>query len=159
MLPAHSKDFEKIIAFVALAASITCMVVRWVWERASKTSPDPWPYEIDRAVKAKDAIPVCVNCLYPQIDRDWFCPHCGFPTGDYVAVMPYLQIFVVGEALRKGVIGPPERRIGVQAFLIVFAVAEYAFFAPVYWFWMLRRALGRPICVERREPIEVEENA
>lgn len=106
---------------------------------------DPWPAEVDAAVKAPSAVPLCTNCLYPQEHHRWFCPHCAFPTGDYVPLMPYLQIFVVGEVLRQGVSGPPERRPGVQAFLVLYSLTEYAFFAPLYWFWMLRRAQGKPL--------------
>jgi hypothetical protein len=120
--------------------------------------PDPWPSEIDAAVRSPVAVPLCVNCLYPQEGHRWFCPHCGFPSGDYIAAMPYLQVFVAGEALRKGVMGPPERRVGVRVFLVVLSIAEYAVFAPVYWYWMIRRAQGKPICEERREAIMFEEN-
>jgi hypothetical protein len=73
-------------------------------------------------------------------------------------MMPYLQIFPVAEVLRRGVMGPPERRTGVQVFLIILSLTQYAMFAPVYWFWMARRASGRPICYEQRKdiPDEVE---
>lgn len=121
--------------------------------------PDPWSAEIDAAAKDSAAVPLCLNCLLPQAPHRWFCPQCGFPTGDYVPLMPYLQVFMVGEVLRRGVSGPPERRVGVQVFLMVYSVTEYAVFAPIYWFWMLRRAEGKPICTERREPSEIEENA
>ena len=72
--------------------------------------------------------------------------------------MPYLQIFVLAEVLRRGVTGSPERRIGVQVFLALLSITQYAVFAPVYWFWMFRRAQGRPICHEPVFPVE-EENA
>ena len=60
--------------------------------------------------------------------------------------MPYLEIFVVAEVLRRGVSGAPERRVGVQVFLVLLAAVKYVAFAPVYWFRMLRRTRGRPIC-------------
>ncbi len=72
---------------------------------------------------------------------------------------PYLQIFLIGDLLRKGVLGPPERRIGVQLFLVVYSFGNYAVFAPVYWYWMVRRAQGKPICVECRRAIKFEESA
>lgn len=120
--------------------------------------PDPWPAEIDAAVKDPAAVPLCCNCLYPQEANPWRCPHCGFPVGEYVALNPYLQLFLVGEVLRKGVIGPPERRVGVQVFLVVFSLGQYAVFAPIYWYWMVRRAQGKPICAERRREIKFEES-
>ena len=117
---------------------------------------DPWPAEIAAAVKDPAAVPLCYNCLYPQEETLWRCPHCGFPVGEYVPLNPYLQLFLVGEVLRKGVMGPPERRVGVQAFLVAFSFSQYAFFAPVYWFWMVRRALGKPISTENRTEIAFE---
>ena len=133
----------------------------WMLRRAfaEGSRPNPWTAEIEAEVQDRTAVPLCTNCLFPQEQHRWFCPHCGFPTGDYVALMPYLQIFVIGEALRRGVVGPPERRIGTQVFLAIYAVSKFSVFAPLYWFWMLRRAIGKPICVECREPITIEESA
>src|SRR5215203_3437622 len=99
-----------------------------------RAHPDPWPPEVDAAIKDPCAEALCISCLYPQELHQWFCPHCGYPTGDFVPVMPYLQIFPVAEVLRRGVIGPPERRVGVQLFLIVLSITQYAVFAPLYWF-------------------------
>jgi len=120
--------------------------------------PDPWSAEIDAAVKDPNAEALCVSCLFPQAPHSWFCPHCGYPTGDYVPMMPYLQIFVVSEVLRRGVSGPPEQRAGTQVFLALFSATQYAVFAPVYWFWMLRRAQGKPLSTEHVVYVE-EENA
>jgi hypothetical protein len=72
---------------------------------------------------------------------------------------PYLQIFLIGDTLRKGVLGPPERKTSAQLFLVAFSLSQYAVFAPLYWFWMIRRAQGKPICAERRRPIEFDETA
>lgn len=126
---------------------------------AEASHPNPWPAEIEAAVRDPAAVPLCTNCLSPQELHRWLCPHCGFPSGDCVAVMPYLQIFVAGEALRQGVMGPPERRTGTQVFLVIYALSQFSVLAPIYWFWMVRRALGKPICVERRAPIANEETA
>lgn len=59
--------------------------------------------------------------------------------------MEYLNVFVIGELMRRGVSGAPEPRVGVQAFLVVVAAIQYVFLAPLYWFWMWRRACGSPI--------------
>jgi len=126
--------------------------------RALRTPrPDPWPAEISAAVNAKSAVPLCPNCLLPQEPHPWFCRQCGFPTGDFVALNPYLNIFVVGEVLRRGVLGAPERRLGTQLFLIVFSASQHAVFAPAYWFWMWRRSCGRPIGEERRDVFAIDE--
>jgi hypothetical protein len=108
--------------------------------------PDPWPPEVDATVRARDARPLCLNCTYPQEERRWFCPNCGFPAGEYVATMPYLYIFLLGEGMRRGVTGPPERNLPRTLFYVLFSASQYSVFAPVYWFWMTRRADGHPIC-------------
>ncbi len=70
----------------------------------------------------------------------------------------YLSVFVVGELVRQGVSGPPERRRGVQAFLIVLGVVHYSVFAPVYWYWLWRRARGRPISSGARPSLPTDED-
>lgn len=117
---------------------------------------DPWPAEVEAEVRRADAVPLCPNCLAPQGPHPHFCPHCAFPTGDRVAAMHYLSVFVVGELVRQGVSGPPERRRGVLTFLIVLGVVQYSVFAPVYWYWLWRRARGRPICNGQRQPLPDE---
>lgn len=121
--------------------------------------PDPWPAEIDAAVRDPAAVPLCVNCLHPQDGHWWFCSNCGSPTGEFVATMPYLYIFQQGEFFRRGVMGAPERRKDVLFFQALYAAANYSFFVPLYWFWMVRRAQGRPICEERRREMQFEESA
>jgi hypothetical protein len=124
-------------------------LARWL-RRALTPTPDPWSAEVTTQVNSDSAVPLCPDCLLVQGPNRWFCPRCGFPTGDYVAVMPYLQVFVVGELFRRGVSGLPERRKGVQCFLVIYSLCEYTIFAPVYWFWMYRRSRGGPICVRLR---------
>ena len=119
--------------------------------------PDPWPTEIDRAVRDPQAEALCLHCLFPQGPHPRFCPHCGIPTGHFVALMPYEKIFVLEEVLRRGVMGPPQKRVGAQLFLVALSTIQYAVFAPIYWFWMLRRAQGRPICPEVGTHFENEE--
>jgi len=134
-------------------------LARWLRRLWSEFPPDPWPKDVDAAVRSSEAVPLCIDCLYPQEAHRWFCPHCGKPTGDYVALMPYLQVLVMGELFRSGVLGPPERRRGAQIFLVVYSAAQYGVFAPLYWFWMLRKAQGEPICQEVRKDLPfAEEN-
>jgi hypothetical protein len=73
--------------------------------------------------------------------------------------MPYVTLFLDGELFRRGVMGPPEKRKVVLIFFVVYSVASYAFFAPLYWFWMIRRAQGKPICYEREWDFDIEESA
>jgi hypothetical protein len=127
--------------------------------RLLQPAPDPWPADVAERVREKSAVPLCLNCLFPQGPHTWFCPSCAFPTGDYVVLMPYLQNYAVGEVLRRGVSGPPERRRSVQLFLVVYSICEYAIFAPLYWYWMLRRARGKPIATEHRPELILDETA
>lgn len=136
----------------AFSGALTMAVRRWL-----TPPPDPWPAEVASAVNSNAAAPLCTNCLAEQPPHRWFCAHCGFPNGDQIAVMPYLHVFVIGEALRKGVMGPPEKRRGVQLFLVLMSLAEYSLFAPVYWYWMYRRAVGRPINEERRPELTLDD--
>lgn len=120
----------------------------------SAPHPDPWAPEVDAEVKAPSAVPLCISCLSPQPPHRWLCQCCGFPTGDFAPMMHYVQIYALGDLLRRGVTGAPERKIGVQVFLVLLATSQYGIFAPVYWYWMLRRARGRPI---RAEPVLINE--
>ncbi len=121
--------------------------------RAEHAMVDPWPADVDAAVRRPEAVPLCVNCLCPQGPHPHFCPHCAFPTGDRVALMHYLNVFVIGELVRQGVSGSPERRGGVQAFLVALGAVQYTFLAPVYWYWLWRRSRGQPICRGDRPPL------
>jgi hypothetical protein len=120
---------------------------------------DPWTREIDDAVHARDAVPLCVDCLCPLEGHHWFCPHCGFPAADCVMIMPYLQIFPVAEVLRRGVMGPPENGFAKKFGFVILSLAQYSVFAPIYWYWMARKAGGRPICQAKRHDLKFEEEA
>jgi hypothetical protein len=125
---------------------------------AHEHRPDPWPEEVDREIRRPDAQPLCLRCLSPQerIPQRWFCPHCAYPVGHYNILMPYLDIFVIGALVREGVIGQPEKSKFRIFSAFVFSVMEYAMFAPLYWLWMIRKALGRPICADVRPPPVVD---
>lgn len=72
--------------------------------------------------------------------------------------MPYLQNFAVGEFFRRGVMGPPEPRLGIQVFLTIYSMSQYSIFAPVYWYWMMCRSLGKPIATEHRPELVPNED-
>ncbi len=112
--------------------------------------PDPWSREVDEAVRRPEAHPICPNGLRPQNQHFWFCAHCGFPGGDCLTMMPYLQNYSLGEVLRRGVIDSQERRKGVLLGFVMLSSIHYLVFAPIYWFGMYRKATGHPICEEKR---------
>jgi len=125
----------------------------------TKAQPDPWSREIDVAVRSREFPPLCLNCTYPQEGHQWFCPNCGFAAGEFVTTMPYLYIFALGEVMRRGVIGPPERSFARTATYVLLSAFEYTVFAPVYWFWMVRKARGNPICRSCGREFEFDEPA
>lgn len=112
---------------------------------APHPTPDPWPEELDQAVRSREAVPICTNCLHPQPAHRWFCPYCHFPTGEYVHLMPYLYVFTWGELLRRGVFGPPEKGAFRKWGLVIYSSYNYSIFAPLYWYWMYRKSAGKPI--------------
>ncbi len=119
----------------SLREVIAGRAIRW-WE--SLNTPDPWPEDMDVAVREDDALPVCHHCATPFEDQGWFCPSCGAAVGPYNNVMPYIRIFSQGEALRSGV-GPeahftPYRAVAYMAI----GLAEFGLFAPVYYFRLYR---------------------
>ena len=52
---------------------------------------------------------LCTRCTAPVPDHFWLCPACGGATGEYVTVMPFMHIFAMGDLLRNGACGPPEK--------------------------------------------------
>jgi hypothetical protein len=150
----HLTLSEATVARLATLAAAVLALVAAMRRLAKNYAPDPWPAEVDAAVRNRQAVPACVNCLFPQDGREWFCPHCGFPTGDYVTLMPYLQNFALGETFRRGVAGRPEKGMGPKLLLVLASAAEYGFFAPLYWYWMIRKAAGRPIAAVPRVDLD-----
>ncbi len=137
---------EALVAKAALCAALGAALFVAVRRLASRRGADPWTGELDASVRRSDAVPVCINCLFPQTERPWFCPNCSFPAGDYVTLMPFVQNFALGEAFRRGVSGPPETRWRARALAWLASAMVYRPFAPIYWFWLVRRQAGRPLC-------------
>lgn len=106
----------------------------FAWLRAlwGRPKPDPWPADLDQAVRGPDAVPVCHRCLAALEETAWFCPQCGASVGAYNNSMPYLHIFAVGEVLRSGV-GPAARfsPLTVTGYLLL-AIMQASVLAPVY---------------------------
>ena len=102
------------------------------WWRSLDT-PNPWSDELDDAVRAPDAIPVCHRCTTPCEFPVWFCPTCGAAVGPYNNILPFVRIYSVGEALRSGV-GPEAHftPFRTMAYVCV-GLMEYQVFAPVYF--------------------------
>lgn len=116
--------------------------------------PDPWPVDLDRAVRSSDAVAVCPRCFTPVTPFHWFCPECACAVGGHNNWMSYLHIFSIGEVLRSGV-GPHARFtvLTVPGYLVV-GLAEYSLFAPLYY---IRLALNWRRVSQQPPPVPQEE--
>lgn len=54
--------------------------------------------------------------------------------------------------------GPPDPSFFRQLFHVLFSVQYYSVFAPLYWFWMWRKADGRPIAIPHRPDLPLEDD-
>jgi len=103
--------------------------------------PDPWGADVAEALDSPDAMPICPHCQTPHALNRWFCPECGRAVGDYNNVNPYLYLFSLGEVLREGTSGRIRKSWLTVAGYLILSLAEYAIFAPVYWFFLFRNLL------------------
>lgn len=107
------------------------------WWRSLDT-PNPWPHEVDVAVRASDAVSVCHRCTTPCESPAWFCPTCGVAVGPYNNLLPFIRVFSVGEALRSGV-GPEAHFSGFRTLAYVsLGLTMYGIFAPLYYVRLFR---------------------
>jgi len=113
--------------------------IRGWWKSLDK--PDPWPAELDAAVRAPDAIPVCHRCTTPCELPVWFCPVCGASIGPYNNILPFVRIFSFGEVLRSGL--QPTARftlLTVPGYILV--TLHFAFYlAPFYFIRLIMNYL------------------
>ena len=106
-------------------------IAKWIRAWLATCPPDPWPPELDEAVRDPAALAVCHHCFAPQEDSGWFCRECGAATGPYNNTMPYLHIFSTGEVLRSGV-GPAARFTKLTVFgYVVLGFIETLVLAPM----------------------------
>jgi len=157
-MPDDAPRPEVMIAVIAVLVFAVVRLVRWIQQAAPR--PDPWDKEIEEAVQAEDAVPLCPHCLAPQAPETWFCAECGSSVGLYNNVNPYLYAFSVGDLFRNGTTGwVCPRPLVIIGFLllsfwayIVFGLINFTDIPTlivmlVYWgvFWRLfMRNLRRP---------------
>ena len=116
------------------------------WLSTGPRSPDPWGEEVEKAVEAEEAVPVCPHCLTPQAHEGWFCPECGSVSGQYSNYLPNVYIFSIGEAVRADVGQPNRWRPLITAGYILIAFGYFSLLAPVYClFLFLNRWRGRQV--------------
>ena len=134
-----SETPELRVALLATAVMGVLLLYRlFLWVREAPVTPDPWDTEIEKQIHESDATVICHKCLTPQPHGQWFCEHCGSAVGDYNNVMPYLPAFSEGEVFRNGV----TEKVRVNALTIIgyllYSVACYFVFAPIYWFFFFK---------------------
>lgn len=106
-------------------------------------TPDPRGEEIEKLVQDSETPEVCPHCSTPQCSTAWFCPHCGRAVGPYNNLMPYIRVFSEGEVLRNGVLDRMKKNPLTILGYVLFSPAEYAFFAPVFWIFLVRNLSGK----------------
>jgi hypothetical protein len=132
----YAPEFEVgILAIVGLCLAVGWLFVRWLFN--GPVTPDPWDAQVSASLTSEDATPLCCHCLAPHDASADFCAQCGAPVGQYTNWLPFPYLFSIGQALRLGTAGEYKRsRLTFWGF-ILFSIAEYTVFAPVYWFMFL----------------------
>ncbi|HKI68058.1 MAG TPA: zinc ribbon domain-containing protein [Verrucomicrobiae bacterium] len=125
------------IGLIVLMIAGVWAFMRWVLSGPER--PDPWGEEVSAEISGGDATPICHRCFTPHKPFAHFCPNCGTPVGPYTNLMPFPYVFSVGHVLRLGTDGAFRRSLLTVAGFILIAIAEYALFAPVYWFMFFRK--------------------
>ena len=124
------------LAIAGLAAYGIWVFVRWMLQ--GPKTPDPWDDGVAAEIENENATPLCPHCLARHGELDHFCPDCGGPVGAYTNLMPFPYLFSVGHLLRIGTDGTFKRSRFLIVGFFLFAIAEYAVLAPVYWFMLLK---------------------
>jgi hypothetical protein len=138
----HS-DQELLFGILGIAALVggSWAVVQWV--RRGPTRPDPWDESIASEIERAESAPLCHRCLTAHDASADFCPVCGATVGQYTNWLPYPYLFSVGHTLRIGTSGEFKRSSLTVFGFLLFSLAEYTLFAPVYWILMFC-SLGKP---------------
>jgi hypothetical protein len=125
-----------ILAIAILLCLGLWRLIRWLF--SGTPPPDPWSDEVAAEIAKDDAVPLCHRCLAPHDSRVDFCPECGAPVGAYTNWLPYPYLFSIGHTLRIGASGDFRRSPLTIAGFLCLGIVEYALFAPVYWFMLLK---------------------
>ena len=118
------------LAILGLIGAAIYLFCRWLL--ACPRTPDPWGSDVEQALEAAAAVPLCPHCLAPQEHNGWFCPDCGSTTGQYGNYLPYVYVFSLGDAARAGVQQREPWTAWLAAGYILTACAWLSFLAPIY---------------------------
>jgi len=153
MHPIQSENLGLLMMLVAMVVGGVAIyrLVRWVG--AAPTTPVPWSAELETSLQEPDAVPVCHHCFTPCPPRGWFCENCGGAVGAYNNLMPYVNVFSIGEVFRNGV----TEKLRINALMVggyMLLSYHYLVFAPIYWFFLfknLKRVREQARATELRE--------
>ncbi|MGA2865061.1 MAG: hypothetical protein ABSF95_11325 [Verrucomicrobiota bacterium] len=130
------------LALLIIGTAFGCRI--FVWLREATRTPDPWGPEVEEAVEAEDATPLCPHCLAPQEHNGWFCPECGHTCGQYGNYLPSVYIFSIGQGVRGGVEQRNPWSPLVTAGYVFIALGYFTVVAPVYClFLFINRSRSR----------------
>ena len=136
----YLKDDPTTVVGVLGIAILLCLVLwrlfRWLF--SGPPQPDPWSEEVAAEIAKDDAVPLCHRCLAPHDSQVDFCPDCGAAVGPYTNLLPYPYLFSIGHTLRIGTSGDFRRSPLTIVGFFCLGIVEYALFAPVYWFMLLK---------------------
>ena len=125
-----------LLAIAVLLCFGLWMLIRWLF--SGPPQPDPWSEEVAAEIAKDDAVPLCHRCLAPHDSQVDFCPDCGAAVGPYTNLLPYPYLFSIGHTLRIGTSGDFRRSPLTIVGFFCLGIAEYALFAPFYWFMLLK---------------------
>ena len=137
---------ELTVALLGLTAVVVSGIYIFIKRLFSiPPTPDPWDLEITLELAKGDVTPLCHHCLTPHHPDADFCSNCGAAVGAYTNLMPFPYLFSIGHALRIGT-GEHFKKSPLTIFgFVLFGIAQYTLFAPVYWFKLLVNLRDRPV--------------
>jgi len=139
-----ASDPEKLVAMLAIVGMV-CFAV-WVWLKwllSKPPQPDPWDATVTAQLETEETTPMCHRCLLPHHESLDFCPNCGAPIGQYTNWLPFPYLFSIGHTLRIGTSGDFRHSPLTVIGFMLFGLAEYTLFVPIYWIVFLWKLLWR----------------
>jgi len=128
----------KIEDLVILGIVAVALYRVFLWLREAARTPDPWGPELEAALEAPEAVPLCHDCLMPQQHNGWFCPECGAAVGRYCNWLPGVYIFSMGEAFRSGVTERFRLTWPIAAGYVLVSFHAFSCMAPICWIFLFK---------------------
>jgi hypothetical protein len=134
---------ERLVGLLAIAGLLGLAIWKGIkWLLQTRVTPDPWDATVAAELAKDEAPTLCHHCLCPHSESTDFCPECGTPVGQYTNWLPFPQLFSIGHVLRTGTSGEFKRTPLTIFGFMLFSLAEYTLFVPIYWIVFLRKLFG-----------------